>query len=167
MTLSWKAPVQSIGGTYRLVVGPVSGSGSIGTFDVGAVTSYTVPAPPGAYFVRVIAVNACGASVPSSEVAVIVGSVVVPPAAPFALEAVVSGSTVTLSWGAPSVGTGPFQYGVEAGSGTGLSNLAAVTTTTAAFTATAVPAGTYYVRVRASGPGGTGPASNEIVVVVP
>jgi hypothetical protein len=166
VTLSWKAPVQSIAGVYRLVVGAVSGGSNIGTFDVGAATSYTTPAPAGAYFVRAVAVNACGVSVPSSEAAVIVGTPVVPPGAPFALESTVNGSTVGFAWAPPSVGSGPFTYRLEAGSGTGLSNLANAAASTTAFTASSVPPGVYYVRVRAVGPGGTGPASNEVVVAV-
>ena len=121
----------------------------------------------GAFFVRVQAVSACGVSPPSAEAVVVVGSPVVPPGSPFALEGSVIGSTVLFSWGAPSIGTGPFQYVLEAGSGPGLANLAALAVGGTTFSTSGVPPGTYYVRVRASGPGGVGPAGNEVVVVVP
>jgi hypothetical protein len=65
------------------------------------------------------------------------------------------------------VGTGPFTYRVEAGSASGLSNLASAVLPTPSFVAPGVPPGIYYVRVNALGAGGAGPASNEVIVVVP
>ena len=57
---------------------------------------------------------------------------------------------------------------IEAGSSSGLANVAAFDTGSAATTLTApnVPAGTYFVRVRARTAGGTSPPSNEIIVTV-
>jgi hypothetical protein len=167
VTLEWRTPVQSSVDRFRVVVGATSTGSELGTFDVGAVTAYSVSAAAGAYFVRVLAANACGVSAPSAEIAVVVGPVVVPPTAPFGLDAVVSGSTVVLTWARPSVGTGPFQFVLEAGSATGLANLANLVTSQTTYAAAGVPPGIYYVRVRASGPGGIGPAGNEMVVVVP
>jgi hypothetical protein len=116
--------------------------------------------------VRVQAANPCGLGVPSAETVAIVGGAIVPPGPTFALDAAVSGSTVTLTWSPPSVGTAPLQYRVEAGSAPGLANLATIVVPTPTFVATGVPPGTYYVRARAIGVGGLGPAGNEIVVVV-
>lgn len=164
--LSWRASPQSIVTNYRLIVGTASGGTQIGAFDVGPATSFTAAAPPGAFFVRAVAMNACGLGAPSAETVAVVGAPVVPPGAPFGLEGSVGGSTVSFSWGAPSVGTGPFQYRFEAGSASGLSNLANVTLPSPSLVVPGVPPGIYYVRVRALGAGGVGPASNEVVVVV-
>jgi len=165
--LTWRAAAASIATGYRLTAGVTSGGSQVGTFAVGPTTTFSAAAPPGAYFVRVAAVNACGLGVPSAEAVAVVGSPVVPPTAPFGLEYAVTGSTVSFTWGAPSFGTGPFQYRLEAGSATSLSNIAVVTLGGTAFVVPGVPPGVYYVRVRAVGAGGVGPAGNEVVVVVP
>jgi hypothetical protein len=90
------------------------------------------------------------------------------PAAPSALAAAVSGPTVVLTWTAPAGGDPPTSYVLEAGSASGLTDLANsdTGTTTPALTATNVPPGTYYVRVRARNASGTSAPSNEIVVTV-
>jgi len=167
VTLAWRAAPQSIVGSYRVLAGSASGVSNLGTFDVGNATTFTTTAPAGAFFVRVQAANACGLGVTSSETVAVVGGASVPPGPVFALSGSVTGSTVSLAWAAPSVGTGPFQYRVEAGSAPGLSNLATIIAAAPSFVTTGVPPGIYYVRVRALSASGVGPAGNEIVVVVP
>lgn len=90
------------------------------------------------------------------------------PGAPSSLASTVSGSTVTLNWTAPAAGGTPATYVVEAGSVTGAANLAnALTNSTATAASFAgVPAGTYFVRVRARNALGSGAASNEVIVTV-
>ena len=85
--------------------------------------------------------------------------------APSALAANVSGTNVTLTWRAVGGATG---YVLEVGSAAGLSNLGTLATGSAAtsFFASGVPAGTYYVRVRAQSAAGTSLPSNEVAVVV-
>jgi hypothetical protein len=86
--------------------------------------------------------------------------------APGNLTAQVSGDVVTLSW-SPAAGS-PTSYIVEAGSASGLADLASFLTGNSAvtFVVNGVPNGTYFVRVRATGALGTSPPSNEITVVV-
>src|SRR5262249_14992176 len=88
---------------------------------------------------------------------------------PINLTASVSGSTVVLSWNQPPIqDSSVTSYIVEAGSSTGLANLANFNTGTAvaSLTAAGVPNGTYYVRVRAVNATGISAASNEVVAVV-
>jgi hypothetical protein len=95
------------------------------------------------------------------------GPACVPPTAAGPLASQVSGSQVLLSWQPPAAGD-VSSYVVEAGSAPGLANLAVLPVgdgqTSLAVNA---PDGRYYVRVKATGACGTGPASNEVVVNVP
>ncbi len=167
VNLTWRAAPESIATGYRLLVGTASGVNNAGVFNLGAVTTFGATAPNGAFFVRLLALNPCGQSAPSAEASVVVGTPTVPPGPVYALEGSATGSTVSLSWGPPSVGTGPFQYRLEAGSAPGLANAAIIVVPGTTFSTAGVPGGIYYVRVRAVGAGGTGPASNEVVIVVP
>jgi hypothetical protein len=90
------------------------------------------------------------------------------PGAPTSLTALVDRTSVTLTWSAPVGGDAVDSYAIEAGSASGRADLANVATGNAAtsFSTTGVPAGTYFVRLRALNGSGTGPASNEVIVVV-
>src|SRR5262249_53471385 len=127
--------------------------------------------PSGTYYIRVRARNSAGVSAASNELVLsVIGTrgCAGLPGAPINLAASLSGSTVTLTWNAPLSGCAPLSYIVEAGSGTGLSNLPSLNTGTAttSFTANNVSSGQYYIRVRAATGGGAGDPSNEIVVNV-
>jgi hypothetical protein len=80
----------------------------------------------------------------------------------------VIGSTVALTWLAQTSTDPATSYVIEAGSSSGASDLANFDTGNSAttFTTTGVPAGTYFVRVRARNSAGTSAASNEVVVTV-
>jgi predicted phage tail protein len=70
-TLSWTQPPGSeTPAGYIIEVGSDPGLSDIATIRVGNVTSFTTEAPPGTYFVRVRAINALGAGLPSNEVIV-------------------------------------------------------------------------------------------------
>jgi hypothetical protein len=96
------------------------------------------------------------------------GGPAVAPAAPSNLIVSSSGSTVFLSWTAPASGDPATSYVIEAGSAAGLVNLANFNTgnSLTTFSASGVPAGTYYVRIRAVNAAGTSAISNEAVLVV-
>jgi predicted Zn-dependent protease len=93
---------------------------------------------------------------------------VVAPGPPGGLTASASGSSVTLSWRAPSSGSAPTTYIIEAGSSPGAANLAAFSTgnTSTTFSTTGVGAGVYYVRVRAANSAGTSAASADALLTV-
>ena len=110
-----------------------------------------------------VGVDAVGTTISNEQIA-IVGPVL--PTAPTGLTAQVAGRSVTLNWTAPPGGvTG---YVLEAGASPGATQLSqAIGSTASSLTVNDVPPGTYYVRIRARNGAGTGPASNEVVVVVP
>ena len=88
------------------------------------------------------------------------------PNPPQSLQSAVNGSTVTVSWTAPSSGPAPLGYQLEAGSAPGIADLAVLPTASTLLTFPGIPAGTYFVRVRSLGSGGVSTPSNEAVVVV-
>ena len=71
--IAWSPPVS---GTepiaYTIRVAASAGGSDIGIFSVGSVSTVSAPAPPGTYFLRVLATNACGVSDASTDVLVIV-----------------------------------------------------------------------------------------------
>ena len=90
------------------------------------------------------------------------------PGGPTGLSASVSGSVVTLNWTAPVGGDTPTSYLVQAGSATGLSDIASFSTgsTATQLAVFNVPPGVYWVRIRAVNSAGTGGPSNDFPVVV-
>lgn len=93
---------------------------------------------------------------------------IAPPAPPIGLTASVFGQTVVLTWTPSAAGGTATSYVVQAGSSSGLSNLANSGTGSdlPTLTATSVPPGVYYVRVLAQNASGASGPSNEIVVTV-
>ncbi len=175
IVLSWTAG-SGAPSTYILEAGSASGLSNVIVYPTGnAAPSYTATeVGPGTYFVRVRAANAQGTSAPSNEVAFAIGTGSVPPSTdgppgpPLGLAASASGSTLSLLWNPPALGGSPSSYVIQAGSGTGLSDLASFSTgsTATSLTAGGVPAGTYFLRVRAANDSGVSAPSNEAVIVV-
>jgi hypothetical protein len=165
VAFSWDTAPGGTGVGYRLEAGSAPGASDVASANLGSATSFTVGAPEGAYWVRLRSYNACGLGLPSGERLVRVGT---PRLAgpPLELATTVSGSSVALSWLPPAYGAGPFQYQLEAGTAPGLTNAAQATIASAGAQFSGVPAGIYFVRVRAVNALGTGPASNEVIVVV-
>lgn len=91
------------------------------------------------------------------------------PPAPASLVAQRNGSSVRLTWQAAGLPAATTRYVLEVGSAPGLGDIVSGLDVglQTSFGATAVPSGTYYVRVRAGNYSGLGAASNEVAVVVP
>jgi photosystem II stability/assembly factor-like uncharacterized protein len=165
VTLSWSAAAGAA--SYRLEAGSAPGLADLAVLSASSATSFQTTAPPGTYYVRVRGVSACGIGPASNEVPLAVGSALPLPGPPENLGFSVSGSTVTVTWSAPSTGGAATSYVVEAGSGPGLANLAVLPVTGSPLVAQGVPAGTYFVRVRARNATGAGLPTGDATVRVP
>jgi len=89
------------------------------------------------------------------------------PSPPADLQYTVTRGEVTLTWSQPRRGGAPTTYLVAVGSAPGRSDLATLEAPTSILSATGVPAGTYYVRIRGVNAVGTSLPSDELVVTVP
>jgi hypothetical protein len=165
VSLQWTVPSGSPT-TYVLDAGSSAGATDLASVDIGAVTQFSTSAPPGTYFVRVRARNACGTGPASNEVTLVVGQPCTgPPGVPGNFTASVVAGVVTLSWTAAS--GQPTSYVLEAGSASTLTDLAVVDVGNQLAISAPAPPGTYFLRVRASNACGTGSASTERTLVVP
>jgi predicted phage tail protein len=177
VTLSWRPGAGAPPTSYRLLVGSATGQQDLMTIPLGSNTSLKATAGNGVYYLRLLAVNACGVSAWGADAVLAVGPQSALPAgassesaslpgAPEGLNVTVTGSTVTLSWESPATGGAPTRYIVEAMTAGGP---VAVDTghPGRTFTHDNTPAGTYTVQVRAANAAGAGPASSSVTVVVP
>jgi hypothetical protein len=89
-----------------------------------------------------------------------------PPAAPTGLTASISGSTVSISWTAPSGGTPPQGYVLYAGTAPGLSNVGMASTNATGLVVPNVPDGIYYIRVVSVSTAGTSAPTPDYTVNV-
>lgn len=150
--LSWSSPT---GGwataSYTVQAGSSPGASDLALMNVGTATTLSAAAPPGTYYVRVVAVNAFGGSLASNEIVITIsGGCTAPPNPAQALSGSANGSTVSLNWAAPSGGCAPTSYAVHAGSAPGQSNITVANVGAATGLSATAPGGTYYVRVIAS-----------------
>lgn len=170
VTLTWTPPADPVI-AYVLEAGTFPGSSNLASLSTGntGTTYVATGVAAGTYYVRIRALSLASQTGPTSnEISVTVtGSAPCStPGAPSELTLITNaGGTVSLSWTA-SAGS-PTSYIVEAGSASGLANLAnsdlGLTTT---LTANSVSPATYYVRVKAKNACGTGAASNEVSFTV-
>jgi hypothetical protein len=173
VTLTWTGPSSNDATSFVVEAGSASGLIDLANFDTkNSAQTLTVPnVPTGTYYVRVRAKNGSGIGGSSNEIMVrVIGPIDcgAPPAAPSSLTTSVLGTSVSLSWTAPGTGCQPTAYVIEAGSASGLSNLANFNTgsTATSYSAANVGGGTYYVRVRAVNAAGVSGASNEQILNV-
>ena len=160
VTASWNAVPGAT--SYRAEAGLSPGLMLAG-YEIGPLTTFSITAPQGVFYLRVIARNAQGVSSPSNTVQVSVNSTQGPPSPPSGLTASVSGSTVTFNVTVPGGATGLL---LAAGAAPG--QTAAVLPIPLAPQASVpnVPPGTYFARMVAVGPGGTSAPSNEVQLTV-
>ncbi|MGE0359378.1 MAG: Ig-like domain-containing protein [Vicinamibacterales bacterium] len=171
VTLRWtENPLGPVIGGYQVQAGTATGLVDIGVIPLSAATrTLAVNAPPATYFVRLVAVNAAGASAPSNEAVVTTGAgICTIPAVPTGLQATASAGRISVTWNAAAAGAIPLGYVLQAGSISGGSDRATLTlpaTTTAV--GGAVPPGPYFIRLAAGNACGVSAPSAEVSVVVP
>lgn len=88
------------------------------------------------------------------------------PATPTNLQAMASGSTVNISWTPATTGGTPSVYDVLAAASPGGAPVASLSTTSTSLQVPNVPAGTYYLRVRAANVQGQSDPTDEVSVTV-
>lgn len=165
-TFSWQPP--ATGGpvsNYVLRASASPGGAPIASLTATAAPTFSVGGiPPGTYYVRVAAQNLSGIGSPSNEVTVTVEPPSLPGAAVIS-PAVVSGTTVTLSW-TPGPGGIADSWIVAAALVPGGPPVATLPSATTSLSVNAPP-GTYFVSVRGVNVAGTGLVSNEVEVAIP
>ncbi|MBZ5559773.1 MAG: hypothetical protein LAO77_21100 [Acidobacteriia bacterium] len=184
VSLSWGAGTGAITG-YVIAVGSVTGASDVALFNTGssATTLSADGIANGLYYIRVMATDGVTTSGESNESVLQVGPCSAAPVAPTNVVNIALGSTVILRWTSGARATG---YVLEAGSASGLANLAVsdITNSMTSFqgfispfapignsnqvglVAPGIGAGTYYVRLRSKNGCGLSGPSNETVVVV-
>jgi hypothetical protein len=163
VTLRWEAPTAASPATgYIVEAGSAPGLRDLLVVPTGsAATMASAIAPNGTYHVRLRAITATGITEPSNEVVVQVGCLG-PPATPDGLLVDVAGTYVTLMW---NDSDGAVGYVVQAGSASGLSDVA-VARVTGSTVATPAPPGTYFARVVGFNACGASAPSDEVIVRV-
>jgi hypothetical protein len=169
VTLTWQAPSTGSAPLGYLVEAALAPGGAIiAAFLVVDTSIVLAGVPNGVYYARVRSGNAEGISAVSAEVMVSVpngGPCLSPPNAPTNLTASVSNTLVTLNWLAPAGACAETAYVVQAGSATGLSDLASFNVGSATTLSVVAPPGAYFVRVVAVNACGSSAASNELMVI--
>ena len=171
LNLTWGAPTTGDAPTsYTVLARTAPGAAPVAAVPVGAVTSFTTPAPNGTFLLSVSATNTVGTGPESATTSVrFPGTGVAPPASPTGVGVSVAGSTATFSWTAPASGGTPTGYVLEAGTSPGFATPFAslpLAVSPTSFVVPGVPAGTYYVRLVAQNAGGTSAPSNEVTLTV-
>jgi hypothetical protein len=170
VAISWNPPASGGVLQYVLEAGSAPGIVNIARLETGhnATSLVAQDVPTGTYFIRLRAVTSAGIGQPSSDARFVVGGesgCASAPAAPTNVAASITGGAVQLTWATPGGACAPTHYLVQAGSASGLSDLAQVTVGGQGLAANAPP-GTYFVRVLAINAHGASAASNEIVLSV-
>jgi hypothetical protein len=161
VTLSWTASLDAQ--TYVLQAGSASGASEIFSGAVGNITALTATVPTGTYYIRVIALNGGAQGPASEEITFTAGdpACTTAPPVPATHTATVGGVTVDLGW---TSSPGASAYVLDAGTAPSVANLASLNLGGRTTFTAAVPAGTYYTRVRAVNACGSSLPSNELIL---
>ncbi len=164
--LSWSpgaadGGVEDVPTTFLLEAGTGAGLSDIGTVNLGNVTSFSVPIPPGTYFVRVRAANDYGDSEPTADLMLSVAGGGL--RAPTGFQVSRAGGNAVLRWDAPA-GPAATSYVIEVGTAPGVMNIGAFEVGNVTQFSAPAPPGPFYVRVRAKNASGISAPSNEAVL---
>jgi hypothetical protein len=164
----WTAPPTGAAQGYRLVAGSTPGAADIGVLTVSPSSSYyQLAPPPGAYHVFIQALSSCGTSAPSNFIEFVEPPLAIP-GPPRSLSGTTAPAAASLQWHPPVTGSRVTSYVLEAGSAPGAPTIfVTLEGNSPGIGFTGVPAGTYFVRMKARNSAGTSTASNEIVLTVP
>jgi len=118
--------------------------------------------------VRLVAVNAAGASPPSNEAIITTGpGVCVVPAVPAGVQVSSGPGAISVRWDAAAAGAIPQNYVIEAGTVSGAANIGTFALPASATTIGGpVPAGPYFIRIRAANVCGASGPSAEVSATV-
>lgn len=168
VALQWQPnPAGPAATFYQLRAGSAPGQSNIAALTLPATAlAFNTTAPPGTYYVRVVAGNAVGIGLPSNEVTVST-AVACTPTAPFTPSATVTPAAVSLRWFAR---TGPAAagYRLTAGTASGAANIGVFDfPATTTLISTAATPGRYFVRLAAFNGCGLSAPSNELSFMVP
>ncbi|MGE3473680.1 MAG: matrixin family metalloprotease [Vicinamibacterales bacterium] len=163
--LAWVPSLGPAASAFTLIAGSAPGASDIGRVVVATPALDVDGVGRGVYYVRVAAANAYGESAPSHDVVVVVGDGL--PGAPVGLLAAAGpGGAVRLAWQPPAAGPVASRYALLVGVSPDRPT-ARIPVAQTSIAAHGVPSGTYFVRAVAENEAGAGPASAEIIVVVP
>jgi predicted phage tail protein len=155
---------------YQVRAGSAPGLTDIGVLPLPATArTFTANAPPGTYYVRVVAVNAAGAGVASNEAVLVAqpGTCTIP-AVPTGVVASAQPGRLTLRWNAPSSGAIPTTYIVQAGTTSGATDrFAAGLPGTLTSASGIVARGPYFIRMFATNACGASGPSLETSTTIP
>ncbi len=168
VSLTWDAPNPPSANEYALEVAAFPSAFPLTLLTGSNATSVNGVAGNGTYYVRARSSGAPAgpASLPTNEIALVVGCSATATSPPLGLAAQVSGSHVTLSWSAP-----PFSslsgYVLEAGSSAGATDIGRFTFPGSQTTVTsAIPPGSYFVRMRTANACSESAPSSEVFFTI-
>ncbi|MEP7116222.1 MAG: fibronectin type III domain-containing protein, partial [Acidobacteriota bacterium] len=168
LSLSWTAASTGTpAASYEVSLGTTTGATTLPVRTTTA-TSMTVPLTAAAtYYARVRAVNGYGTSAASPEASVVFSNSGPIPGVVARFGAWFNGRAVTLSWTPPTSGDPVTSYVLEAGTAPGRADLAVLPLGNAlSFGVGGIGDGTYWVRLRAANSAGTGPATEDLALVM-
>lgn len=167
LPILYSPPTTSPPTGYVLEAGSQPGAGDLAVLPFSNQAGFfrDVWGPPGTYWTRLRATNACGSSAPTPDVAVTLTSECVVPGRLPAFDAVGGLDFVSVSMNGTLGGAVTTGYAVDIGTAPGQTALSRQFTLTGGLIQGLAP-GTYFARARATNVCGSGPPSREATFVV-